>query len=233
MSCLNGKLSVEVFLDIQFFLKERLKFAKYFYDNSSKSFLSIMSDIENKKTPYIPQYSETEEPPFLCEWLEARDGLNSVGLATISMLSSAIQLYLIEWADRIERASNKLNRKGNKGWLNAYKKITEDFGVDYSKCPANFDLIEQTVLARNRTQHVEGITSNGVNHSPNDLSKYPSPHFVSDSDETMYKTGSSWWAMPEVHINEANLNAVVCEIDKLCDWLESEYESLMRSKYAK
>ena len=191
-----------------------------------------MSDIENKKAPYIPQYSECDEPPFLCEWLEARDGLNSIGLATVSMLSSAVQLYLSAWTERIERPNNKLDRKGNKGWLKAYKKITSDFGVDYSSCPANFDLIEQTVLARNRTQHAESITSNGVNHSQNDLSKFPSPHFVSDSDKAMFKSNSSWWLTPQIHIDNNNLKAVVYEIEKFCNWLEEEYIKVMSAKYA-
>lgn len=219
-------------MDIEFFLKERLQFAEYFYDNGAKPFISIMSDIENQKAPYIPQYSESDEPPFLCEWLEARDGLNSIGLATVSMLSLAVQLYFSAWTDRIERSNNKLDRKGKKGWLNAYKKITSDFGADYSTCPANFDLIEQTVLARNRTQHAESITSNGVSHSKNDLSKFPSPHFVSESDKGMFNSNSSWWLTPQIHIDEVNLKAVVSEIEKLCNWLELEYERVMSTNYA-
>ena len=62
-----------------------------------------------------------------------------------------------------------LKRENKKGWLHAYKKITEDFGVDYSNCPVKFEIIEQLVLARNRTQHEEDITSNYVKHCENDL----------------------------------------------------------------
>jgi len=221
-------------LDIEFFLKERNKFSLYFYEKASKPFIETMLSIENEKDPYIPPYSEDGEPPFLAEWLEARDGLNSVGLATISMLSSAIQLFLSCWADRIESKDHRLDRKGNKGWLNAYKKITMDFGVDYSKCPASLDIIEQTVLARNRTQHSEEITSHRISHSKKDLSKYPSPYFISDEDLNRISSQQpeSWWMMPDIHIDHTKLKAVILEIEKYCSWLESEYERLLNAKYA-
>lgn len=203
-------------MDIELFLKERTKFALYFYKNASKPFIDIMLAIKNEEEPYIPPYSEDGEPPFITEWLEAKDALNSVGLATISMLSSAIQLFMDCWTDRIERDDQKLDRKGKKGWLNAYKKITENFGIDYSTCPASFALIEQTVLARNRTQHVDQITTFRVAHSKHDLSKYSSPHFVSDEDKNKLSSEQqpSWWMMPDIHVDYSKLEEVVLEIEK-------------------
>jgi len=89
------------------------------------------------------------------------------------------------------------------GWLQAYKKITEDFGVDYSSCPIQFAVIEQIVLARNRAQHEERITSTRVNHSKKDLSKYPSPVFISEDDRQRFlDEGISWWIQPEIYINK-------------------------------
>lgn len=76
------------------------------------------------------------------------------------------------------------------------------------------------------------ITSNGVDHSANDLSKYPSPHFVSDTDKEVFKSGSSWWLTPQIYVDEANLQDVVREIKKYCDWLELEYQRIMSAKYA-
>ena len=219
-------------MDIEHFLKERTKFSKYFYVNAAKPFTNIMQDIEDEKPPYIPPYSEDGEPPFLIEWLEAKDGLNSVGLTTISMLSSAIQLYLSCWADRIETTEKPLKRKSNKGWLNAYKKITEDFGVNYSNCPADFNLIEQIVLARNRTQHLDQITSQRVSHLEKDLSKYPSPHFVSEEDMHKYSSNKSWWMLPDVHTTETKINKAIIEIEAYVSWLESEYNRVLSEQHA-
>ncbi len=185
-----------------------------------------METIENGYSPYNnPPYSEDGEPVFLTEWLEANDAYNSVGLASLSMLSSAVQLYLSCWADRIERSDTPLKRQGKKGWLHAYKKITEDFGVDYSNCPVKFEIIEQIVLARNRTQHEEDITSNCVKHCEKDLSQHPSPHFVSDLDRKgLLNDDNSWWMMPQVHIDKEKLDIAVQTIEEFCHCLEMEYK---------
>jgi len=216
-------------MDIEFFLKERTKFTRYFHENASKPFIGIMDAIDNGDSPYDdPPYSEDGEPPFLNEWLEANDAYNSIGLASLSMLSSALQLYLSCWADRFERSDNPLKRTNKKGWLHAYKKITENFGVDYSQCPVDFEVIEQIVLARNRTQHEEDITSNRIQHSKKDLSRHPSPHFVSDLDrKTLLKDDNSWWMMPQVYIDKEKLEGTVQVIEKFCFWLEREYERIL------
>jgi len=58
-------------MDIEFFLKERTTFIRYFYKTASAPFAKIIFDIENKMAPYIPPYSEDGDPPFLSEWLDA------------------------------------------------------------------------------------------------------------------------------------------------------------------
>ncbi len=220
-------------MDIEYFLKERTKFTLYFYGSASKPFLETMDAIENGKPPFDnPPYSEDSEPAFLVEWTEANDGLFSLGLASISMLSSALQLYMSSWVDRIELKSNPLKRKHKKGWLYAYRKITEDFGIDYSQCPIKFDIVEQIVLARNRTQHEEDISNLRISHSKNDLSKYPSPYFVSERDNKHLSRGeNNWWFMPQVYIDSGKLKDAVDTIEAFCNWLESEFNRLQGEKY--
>ena len=41
-------------------------------------------------------------------------------------------------------------------------------GIDCSHCPADLALIEQVVLARNRDQHPENITTTRVSHAEKD-----------------------------------------------------------------
>ena len=212
-------------MDLEFFLKERTRFVLYFYRKAIIGFLEIISAIENEEEPYVPPYSEDSEPPFLTEWMEAQTGLNSVGYAALSMLSASLKLYLEEWTVRIENPQEKYNRKHNRGWFYAYKRILQDKGVAFETCPANLELIEQTILARNLVQHPENIIQMEVRHSKKDLGRYPFPFFLSEREARMLKESdlSSSWMTPKVSIDEAKLQEVVQHVELLCSWLESQY----------
>lgn len=213
-------------MDLEFFLKERTKFARYFYKNAANSFETTIQLIKDEKEPFVPPYSEDGEPAFLSEWLEARDAIDSVGLATVSMLSSSLQLFLSSWTDRIDHGETKLKRTGKKGWLNAYMKIIADVGLELTNCPANLALIEQAVLVRNRTQHPDELTSLSISHSESDMEKYPSPHFISDIDRRRLEQDEqdiSWWMMPNIHVDQQKIEELSLEIEHLCSWLENEY----------
>lgn len=47
--------------------KDRLEVAKYFYSNASEAFTKIVAAIENEEIPFVPEYDEFEERPFLAE----------------------------------------------------------------------------------------------------------------------------------------------------------------------
>ena len=215
-------------MDLEFFLKERTRFVLYFYRKATIGFLEIIRAIENEEDPYVPPYSEDgDEPPFLTEWMEAQTGLNSVGYAALSMLSASLKLYLEEWTVRIENPQNKFKRKHKRGWFHAYKQILQDEGVALETCPADLELIEQTVLARNLVQHPENIIQIEVRHSKKDLERYPNPVFLSEREARMLKESNlfSSWITPKVSIDEAKLQEVVHHVELLCSWLESQYLS--------
>jgi hypothetical protein len=88
-------------MDIEAFLKFRTAFIRYFYDKGVKPFNEIKTAIENGEEPYI-SYRENGEPPFLKEWEEAEQGVDMVGHACISMLSSSLKLFLKTWVNRLE-----------------------------------------------------------------------------------------------------------------------------------
>ena len=213
-------------MDLEFFLKERTKFARYFYENAANSFETTIKLIEDGKEPFVPPYSEDDEPAFLSEWLNARDALNSVGLATVSMLSSSLQLFLSSWTDRIDYGEKKFKRKGKKGWFNAYMKIITEIGLELMNCPANLAIIEQAVLVRNRTQHPDELTTLNISHSETDMEKYPSPRFISDRDRRRLEQQEqdiSWWMMPNILVDQPKIEELALEIEHLCSWLENEY----------
>jgi len=164
-------------LDIAFFLNERTKFIRFFYDAASAPFIKMMADIENGVEPYIPPYSEDGEPPFLSEWLDARSGLETCGHHAISMLSSSLQLFLKAWVARLDRYHGmtfKVNFE-KKGWFNGYQQILTEVGLNISECPANLSIIEQIPLVRNRVQHPERLTDVNISYSQSDLCKNPRP----------------------------------------------------------
>jgi hypothetical protein len=67
-------------MDVLFFLKERTRFTRQFYETASEPFREIMRKIDAEEAPYVPgplEYSEegepeySEEPPFLEERMRA------------------------------------------------------------------------------------------------------------------------------------------------------------------
>ncbi|HCM1473138.1 glutathione S-transferase C-terminal domain-containing protein [Vibrio parahaemolyticus] len=213
-------------MDIEVFTNERLKFARFFYSEGIKPFKRIITSIDDELPPYEPVYSESGEPQFMSEWAQANDGIEAVGLASISMLSSALQLYMNGWLDRIEARPNvkPVKRKGNSGWFHALKNAIAYHGVDFSQCPVNVDVLEQMVLARNRTQHSEDITSNSVTHLERDLKRFPSPIFVNPSDIAMT---NNWFNWVRVYVDESIFNDVTDTVEDFCRWLEKQYVSLV------
>lgn len=209
-------------MDIHVFIGERLKFARFFYSEGVKPFKSIISLIENGHEPYVPTYDESGEPQYIYEWIQARDGIEAVGLASLSMLSSALQLYMNGWLDRQEapKGVESVSRKGNKGWFHALKDGIASHGVDFTQCPIDVDVLEQLVLARNRTQHSEDITSNSVTHLKRDLDKFQSHVFVKAADVPKVNAGFNW---VRVHVDESNFNQVIDAIEVFCTWLEKQH----------
>ncbi|WP_353220409.1 hypothetical protein [Salinisphaera sp. S4-8] len=221
-------------MDLVFFIKDRLKFATYFFENATKPFVGIISAIEKEEPPFVPVYDESGEPQYLQEWQDARTGFESVGLTALSMVASSLQLFLNDWVRyRLERRDKPpYKRKHKKGWFYAYRKILEEVGVDLTACPANLELVEQAVLARNRGQHPETLTMLQTTHSKSDLEKYPNPYFVSETDQRVIELDNgelSWWLSPKVFVDEAKLSTVVSEVEKLCKWLEEEYWNAVRA----
>jgi hypothetical protein len=81
-------------LDINFFLKLRTEFIRYFYAEAVRPFLDIQRKIEKGLRPFNdPPYSEEQEPPFLEEWMNAATGINVVGQSCVSLLSDSLKLY--------------------------------------------------------------------------------------------------------------------------------------------
>jgi hypothetical protein len=216
-------------MDIEHFLKSRIVFIRYFYENAERPFNEIKIAIKNKEEPYIPPYSEDGEPPFLKEWMDAEQGVETVGHACICMLSSSLLLFFKLWVNRLENEQGmKFNANFNKkGWFHGYMEIFNKLELPLSQCGANLDVVEQITLARNRVQHPEELTQLGVDHSERDLQKFPKPFFANEMELKMAihdgDGSAAWWLRPSVKSTKEKIFEAINQVEVLCSWLEQEY----------
>lgn len=224
-------------MDVLYFLKERTKFIRRFYENAGEPFRATIRKIEAEEAPFdTPPYSEEQdgEPPFMEEWLEANTALEMLGRTCISMLSASLQLYFKTWESEIGIAWEPEEREKafRNGYLQGYRNCFGDvLKLSWDDCPVNFEILEQVTLARNRDQHPEHISTMRVTHAPKDLQKYPQPFFVSDTEQKMFSdpdmAGSSWMR-PTLHVSSDALVAAIEQVETLGEWME---ERMFAAKY--
>ena len=63
-------------MDVLYFLTERTKFIRGYYENGCLPFAETIRRIEAGEHPFEPPYSEDGEPPFMNEWSECSRRLN-------------------------------------------------------------------------------------------------------------------------------------------------------------
>lgn len=214
-------------MDVLFFFKERTRFIRQFYNTAAVPFLQTMEAIEKGAPPFDdPPYSEDGEPAYLVEWIEASEALEVLGRTCLSMLSPSLLLYFRTWERQLGVRWDEDERKKTfkKGFLNGYLTCFEQVsGIVRKECPANLDLIEQVILARNRDQHPEDITSMRVTHGRVKTDRPSSQFFMNERDRAMFSDpemqGLSFLD-PAVHVSGEQLFAAILEAENLVDWLE-------------
>jgi hypothetical protein len=213
-------------MDIKYFLLQRTAFIRHYFDEGSSPFLETIRKIEAEEAPYQPPEFDpetmSEEPPFLEEWLRAKTGLEVVGQTSVSMLSESLKVFFAthEMNAGLDCKSSCGANIFARGFIHGYKACFAKHGVNWSNCPVNFEVLEQVVLARNASQHVNHITDTRVNHSPSTLRKYPSPLFISDYEKEFMKSRVGSWMMdPAIHVTRADLYLAIDEVEKLAAWL--------------
>jgi len=213
-------------LDVLYFLKRRTGFIRYFYDTGGEPFLETIRKIEAGESPFgEPHDSEDGEPAFQVEWSEATTALEMLGRTCNSMLSASLQLYFKAWETEAhitwepkERA--KAFNRGVKAYLQS---LGEALKFSLDACPANFEILEQVILARNRDQHPDHITRLSVTHDATTLEKYPQLFFISESERKIYCNAEMRnipWMSPTVHVSRETLFAAIDQVEALGEWLE-------------
>lgn len=213
-------------MDVLYFLKERTKFIRFFYETAGEPFRETIRKIEADEAPFDdPPYSEHGEPPFLEEWLEAQTALEVLGRTCISMLSGSLQLYFKTWESELGVQWRPGERKQafKNGFVQGYRMcFGEVLNLSWDDCPVNLAILEQIVLARNLDQHPRHITTLDVRHSQRDRERHPNLFFVSDIERKMFvdpDTGVTWMS-PTVHVSRETLFAAIDQVEALGGWLE-------------
>ena len=98
----------------------------------------------------------------------------------------------------------------------------KSLGVNFSSCPIDTMALEQMILARNRIQHADDITSNTFTHLDADLCSLPQPIFVRE-------TSFNWPEGRRVYIDELKFNDIASQVKSYCSWLETEAERIKNS----
>jgi hypothetical protein len=214
-------------VDIRYFLERRLTFIEQYFMAAAAPFLERKRLIEAGEDPFVPPYSEDGEPPYLEEWLEADESLQILGQTCISMLSASFHLYFTTWEHHLGKPVPEPLKSVFKkyGWFNGYKAyFATNFQVNFESSGCNLQLLEELVLARNRVQHPESITSRSTSYSTNDLKKLPGPFFVSEREAELMVDADNgeraWLVPPTITVTEEKLKAALAEVRRFSEWLE-------------
>jgi hypothetical protein len=214
-------------MDVLYFLTERMKFIRRFYELAGEPFRETMRRIEAEKEPFVPAFSEYGgdiEQPFLSEWLDADTSLELLGRACLSMLSASLQLYFKQWELKFGLSCGMHHKKAFKrGFLHGYQVCFADaLGVAWEQCPADLAIVEQVTLARNRDQHPETISTFEVSHSKEDWTRYPRPFFSDEFGRDFEDPDvlGNWWLGPRLRVSREKLFEAIDQVDLLAKWLD-------------
>jgi hypothetical protein len=215
---LHNKTSGGV-MDVSWFFQQRVAFIRQLYAGACAPHVERQRKIEAGEPPFDePPFFDDGEPPFLEEFLEARDSADVLGHACLCMLSSALQAYL-HTCDVLYRTSRGLDEEvrkklfRKKGWVHGYDTIfTNEPGVRFSDGPVPVPFLEEIVLTRNAIQHQLAVTSNRPNH-PEHKGRRARPLFANEDElRTLshFDTDPKSWLMPPtVHVDAEKLTAAL------------------------
>lgn len=128
-------------MDVHYFLTDRIGFIRQFYERAAQPFLERQRQIDAGEGPFPPRYSESGEPPYLGEWIEASESLQVLGYSCLSMLAGTLHLYLEAQSGLLQLS---IGNRREKGWFNRYRALfSEDLDIQFENSPADLALLEE------------------------------------------------------------------------------------------
>jgi hypothetical protein len=219
-------------VDVLYFLEERTRFIRRYYETAALGFLETKRKIEAEEPPYDnPPWDESGEPGFLQEWIDAEDGLVVLGRSCVSMLSGSIQIYFKEWEKLLGITMTNEERRAffKDGFLHGYRAVYEHFTKQsWTDSGASLGILEQVILARNNDQHPEEIHTVHAYHKARDREKYPDLFFLDDRYKRASAENGASFALFGSHIavTEESLFTAIDQLEILARWLEPQFVKL-------
>ena len=215
-----------------YFLKDRTTFIRYYFDEAAKPFVDIHERINAGTSPF-ELYGDPEdgEPLYQAEWEGAEIAIALIGQTCVSLLADSLKLYLNTWRQRefrfaFDKHEDKLAAR--EGFVAAYRAaFSEIFGPRWSQCAARFDIIDQVVLARNRSQHGDSLLSMRARHDRKTLDKHPLPFFARPAEIQAWVPRDDLFGSylaPPLRISRETLWAAIGEIEAWAEWLDANFE---------
>jgi hypothetical protein len=212
-------------MDFLYMLDSKIRFVEFFYSTASKCFRAEMDKINGHEVPYDKFDPENGDPPFIDEYIEFSDGLRTLGNLTLSLVSVVLQEYLAALTDQL--GLGKPPKIKGKGIFQRYcQLILEKTGVDITMLGADYDLVEEIFLARNRIQHGGDIGTNSVYQDKDYAKKYPRAEFANRSWIEAMGHETDREIIAPLEITGEKIGRAITEVKKLCAAIELEFQKL-------
>jgi len=209
-------------------LKDNLQFLKWFYEQSVAPFKDIKRKIDAQEDPYISRGDyESEEPPFLSEWLDADDALKLQGQSCLSLLQRSFREYLDSTVTR--HPETRPEKKGN--WFVNYKRwFLEEAAVDWDKSPVPLDRIEELTIARNCVEHGSGSIYDAhrlvKEQAENYHDRFPDAMFASEFERTLWKEAGDPQPVT-IELTPEKLDSAIANILAFATFIEEKLPAWM------
>ena len=199
-------------------LHDKLRFVSWFFGLTTAPFVGIKRKIEAGDHPYKSSAmpSDSSDPPFAAEWLDADQAIRVQGQLCLSLL----QRSLLEYLDETVKLSSSQapNKKNN--WFENYKRWFLGVGVEWTASGADLLLIEEMTVARNRIQHGSRGDSHGLIKTQDEdyRSRFPKALFQSDLEARMFRNFGP--KLRSIELTKEKLNRAIEEIMLFANFIE-------------
>lgn len=167
-------------------LQDKLNFIYRFYETAAQPFTEMMRKIEQNEEPYAAHGEpQSDEPPFLMEWLDAEESLNILGQSCLCLAQASLKDFLIAF---MERSGKPPGRTKGESWFEAFQRyFLEQYGIDWSKTGVDLGLLEQINLARNDIQHEGRPYDLARLQDERHAKRFPNSIFASELDRAIFR----------------------------------------------
>jgi hypothetical protein len=216
-------------MNLAYWVRQRTEIIRLFYDKGRVPFEQLKRDIDEAVKPWEPPPfnpdTDSPEPAFLEEWLQAEQTRELVGMLAVSLLADTLGVYFADLEREIRIVLTPADRKSvfKDGKVEGYRQIFEHvMGDKFADCPVHFDVIEQVILARNDFAHGDNILSFQTDHNKKTLEKHPNPFFVADQTEQE----DNAWRLLTIEVSREKLMAAIDEVEQLADWVQNNEDAI-------